>query len=100
MEYTKNEIQKLINVLKRYDTTYEVLIDFFNHHLQNGHFDFGLSNTGTQSSAVVIHDMKNMFPDVWYALFMSEDQLPLFVSDTPENKQEYPIACWRLEIGK
>lgn len=98
--YTKTDIHNLINTLKEYDSTYEVLVDFFETYLKKGYFDLGLSNPGSQNSAFILKELKNMFPDVEHALFIPKEDLPLFITQTPEVSQEYPIACWRLKIDK
>lgn len=100
MEFTKNDIIDLIKTLKGFSSTYEVLIDFFEDHLKQGHFDFGLSNQGTQYSAIIIKEMEDLFPDVKEALFMPKENLPLFAYSAPDISQEYPIACWRLRADK
>ena len=100
MIYTKKDIQNLINHLKGYENTYEVLITFFEDHLNEDHFKFGLNDRGSQGSIQVINEMKNLFPDIWRALSMPKNKLPLFISQSADTIQEYPIACWRLEIDK
>lgn len=100
MDYTKEEIKSIIKALKEYGSVYDVLIDFFDNHLKKGSFDFGLKCRGTQSSASFIEAVGNIFPDVKEALFMPKEDLPLFITKTPDVIQEYPIVCWRLKNGK
>lgn len=98
--YTKEDIQNLITDLKSYGHTYEVVIDFFEYHLNEGHFNFGLSKPGTQSSAYILKELEKAFPDVAKILFEPKENLPLFIDKSPDLTQEYSIACWRLKIDK
>lgn len=100
MEYTKEEMESIIKNLKEYGSIYEVLVDFFDNHLKKGSFDFGLKCPGTQSSANFIKEIGNTFPDIKEALFMPKDDLPLYITNTPDVIQEYPIVCWRLKNDK
>ena len=98
--YTKENIQSLIIDLKGYETTYDVLIDFLEELLKKGLFDFGLSKPGSQSSAFVLKEMGEVFPDILSILFLPKEDLSLFINSSPDIIQEHAIACWRLRIDK
>jgi len=98
--YTKENIQSLIIDLKGYEATYEVLIDFLEELLKKGLFDFGLSKPGSQSSAYILKEMGEVFPDILSILFLPKEDLPLFINRSSEIIQEHPVACWRLRIDK
>ena len=97
MNYSKENFLRLIDFLKSKGAKkYEVLINFFESHIQRGHIDFGVSEPGTQGAAVFIEELKQMFPDVYYALFkMPVSEAPKYIGH--ETDQEYPIAVWLLQ---
>lgn len=97
--YSKLDILNLINFLKFKDSEkYVYLIDFLEGHILQGHLDLGVSEPGTQGAAIFIEDLKQTYPDVYYALFkMPEKEGPLYLAH--ENDQEHPIALWKLQFS-
>ena len=95
MYYSKEEMKTLIETLTQLKG-YEVLLDFFEGHLEGGNLEFGLSVPGSQGSAVVIKDLEEMFPDALFALSIDKEDLPLYINR--KVGLEYPIACFRLGI--
>jgi hypothetical protein len=102
MNYTKKDILSLIDHLKIYpgpdgkEFKYEVLMDFFETKCEDGTFDIeGLTDPPkTVSSARVVKDLQEQFPDAWYALSMPDEEVLLYIGNV--HVQEHPIACWRL----
>jgi hypothetical protein len=94
MNYTGEEVKSLIGHLSSYGDTYEYLIEFFQHYLPDTQ-KWGLTvPPSTMSSAIIIEELKDLFPDVYFALTMPEKDLPLYID--ANVGLEYPIAVWRL----
>lgn len=94
MNYTREDIESLVRDLKGYEDLYQILVDFFENHLDKGHLDFGLSEPGSSGSALVISELGLLFPDVLYALRMGTEELLTFIMDGVGEEQ--PIAVWRI----
>jgi len=92
MNYSQAEIRDLILFLTSFGDTYEFVRQFFLGNYFR--LDCGLKEPGSVGSAYVIDQMKRLFPDVYFALKMPEEDLPLYINK--EVGQEYPIALWRL----
>jgi len=95
MNYSRQDLMSLIKYLKSFGDTYEFVRQFFLSHF------FRLQVTGLVEpsagggSAYVIEQMKELFPDVYFALSMPEKDLPLYMNQG--IGQEYPIVAWRLQ---
>jgi hypothetical protein len=97
MNYTGEEIKSLIEHLRSYGDTYEYVIEFFTHYLPSTQ-KWGLTEPpSTMSSAIVVKELKALFPDVYFALTMPEQDLPLYIDQ--KVGLEYPIAVWRLRTA-
>jgi len=101
MNYSKEDVGSLIKHLKTYydepkNLKYEALIDFFESRYEDGVFDIeGLTDPPKSvASAKAVRELQDLFPDAWYALKMTDDEVLLYIGNV--KVQEYPIAVWRL----
>jgi len=99
MDYSKEEIKDLIETLYGYEGKYDTVADFLKGHYEVGLLDFGFKDQGTIGSIMAIDELKEYFPDVYYALIVDKKDLPLYAIDEAVG-QEYPIACWRIKLGR
>jgi len=97
LNYSKEQIQSLIQDLYGYDGKYDVLADFLEHHVSEGRLEFGLVEPGSSGSAMVVYELEEAFPDILRALRMPSQELMLYLD--AQIGLEYPIACWRLRVG-
>ena len=92
VNYTKEQIKNLVETLT--ELKYEEIADFFEDAIKSGYLEFGLKVPGSTGSAIVCEKLKQLFPDVLYALMVDEKELSVYVDK--KVGQEYPIALWRL----
>jgi hypothetical protein len=100
MKYSKEDIIGLVKSLRSHGEKYESVADFFHFHLTSRDIEFGLSNEQGASlgSFIVVESLKSFFPDVYFALNLPLNQMPLYIDKG--IGQEYPIAVWRLSCEK
>jgi hypothetical protein len=101
MNYTAEEIISLIRHLKSYQGpgggTYFYVYTFFQVHMPDIEA-WGLKESGSVASAFIVNELKRLFPDVYFAMTMPEQDLPLYID--AKVGLEYPIAVWRLRAQR
>jgi len=96
MKYSIDDLFDLIKFLGTFDPKYEFVQIFFKSNMFR--LTEGLSEPGNIGSAYVIEQMKELFPDVYFALKIPNKDLPLYLN--PMIGLEYPIAVWRLQLKR
>jgi hypothetical protein len=94
MNYSREDILDLIRYLDSFGDTYFVLKCFFEETEKEAPFDL-TEPPNSFRAAIVLEDLKTLFPDTYHALKMPEKELPMYLNSS--IGQEYPIACWRLK---